>query len=462
MSGETHVGALGLDPDRRGEAAALLVVLAALLALGGPALSWPMAFDDLHLLRRFTLTQILASFHGQWDPERLMTRGLRPLSLVFNHLRTAAFGESAAAHRLLVMGLLAAYWALLVPVARRVGTRPAAVVVAGLLFVCSPYSVFHYVWITDGNHALQGLAFAGSAWLLARGLEGRGWPALAGSLLILLMGLLVREDTLAAGPALLLVGGAVASVAPAARRQLVAYAVGVAALIAGLLAYRSRVVGKVMAPGHDVLGMLQQALRMLQPAGEAAFDAPSTLLVTAATVLAAATAAAFLLLVPAPRWRPALLWLAAAFFACAPALNVQREDLLLFPVSFVSLALATAGAEIARVRPRAAPLLAAALATTLAGGAYVSRVFAENFHPQSLRVAWWNGRYLYGAYAYAATMPPERREAALAHLASMGIHNLRHHLRRTPKLVADAIAENRRRPSADGQPFYPLLPWSED
>jgi hypothetical protein len=437
------------------------VVLAALIALGWPALPWPMAFDDLHLMRRFTGEQILASFHGQWDPERLMTRGLRPLSLLFNHVRTSAFGENVAAHRLLAMGLLAAYWALLVPVARRAGTGPAAVAAAGLLFVCSPYSVFHYVWITDGNHALQGLAFAGAAWLLCRGLERGHGPALAASLLLLLAGLLVREDTLAALPALLLVGG-VAAPRRAGRRSLAAYAVAALALCGATLAYRARVVGKVMAPGHDVLGLLAHARRMLHPAGTMTFDAPSTVLVTASVVLAAATSVAFLALVPRARWRPALVWLAAAFFACTPGLNVQRDDLLLFPVSFVSLALATAGAEVVRARPGAVPLVTAALAVTLAGGAYVSRVYAENFHPQSLRVVWWNGRYLYGAYAYGATMPPERRAAALEHLASMGITNLRHHLRRTRKLVEDAVAENRRRPSADGRPFYPLLPWDED
>lgn len=448
-------------PSWRWAAATFSVVLGALLALGWPSLSWPMAFDDLHLMRRFTGGQILASFHGQWDPERLMTRGLRPLSLLFNHVRTSVFGENVVAHRLLVMVLLAAYWALLVPVARRVGTGPAAVIVAGVLFLCSPYSVFHYVWITDGNHALQGLAFAASAWLLCRGLERSTTRALAGSLLSLLAGLLVREDTLAALPALLLVGG-VAAPSPEARRRLVGYALAALALCAGLLAYRGRVVGKVMAPGHDLLGLLQHARRMLQPAGTMTFDGPSTILVTAASVLAAATAVAFFVLVPPARWRAVLAWLAAGFFACAPGLNVQRDDLLLFPVSFMSLALATAWAEVVRGRPRVIPQVAAALAITVAGGAYVSRVFAENFHPQSLRVVWWNGRYLYGAYSERATMPPERRDAALEHLASLGIHNLRHHLRRTGKLVEDAVAEHRRRPPADGRPFYPLLPWDED
>jgi hypothetical protein len=128
----------------------------------------------------------------------------------------------------------------------------------------------------------------------------------------------------------------------------------------------------------------------------------------------------------------------------------------------MSLALSTAWSEIARARPRALPLLALAVVVTTSGGAYVSRVYAENFHPRSLRLAWWNGRYLYGAYSERAAMPDARRAASKRHLASMDIHNPRHHLRRTWKLIRRAIAEGRRRPDAAGRPFYPLLPWPED
>lgn len=420
-----------------------------------------MAFDDLHLLRRFTGEQMLAAFHGSWDPERLMTRGLRPLSLVFNHVRTAAFGENVAAHRLAVMVLLAAYWALLVPVARRLGTPRLAVAVAGVLFVCSPYSVFHYVWITDGNHALQGLAFAGSALLLCRGLERGSWAPLLPSLVVLALGVLVREDTLAALPALLLVGAFVAR-ARTARIRFAAYAAAALGLSAALILYRRRVIAKVMSPGTSWEGLADHVRKALSPAGLMTFDPLSAALVPLAIVCALATGVALLLLVPAERRSGALVWLASALLACAPGLTVARDDLLLFPVSFAALALATAWNEVVRARPRLRPAVAAAALAIAIGGAHVSRVYAENFHPRSLRLAWWNGRYLYGAYSERAAMPDERRAALQAHLGSMGIHNARHHLRRTWKLVRRAVAEGRRRPAADGRPFYPLLPWPED
>jgi hypothetical protein len=433
----------------------------ALLAVGWPALGWPMAFDDLHLLRRFTGEQMFAAFHGSWDPERLMTRGLRPLTLVFNHVRTALFGENVVAHRLAAMVLLAAYWALLVPVARRVGTPLMAVALAGVLFVCSPYSVFHYVWITDGNHALQGIAFAGASWLLCVGLERGSWPRLALSLLALALGALVREDTLAALPALLLVGAFVAR-ARTARLRFAVYALGMLVTTAALILYRRRVIAKVMSPGTNWEGLAEHARKALAPAGLMTFDPASSVLVPLAIAIAVATGVALLALVPGERRGGAVVWLAAALLSCAPGLTVARDDLLLFPVSFASLALATAWNEIVRARPRLLAAVAAAALLVAVGGAHVSRVYAENFHPRSLRLAWWNGRYLYGAYAERATMPDERRAASEAHLRSMGIHNARHHLRRTWKLVRRAVEEGRRRPSGDGRPFYPLLPWPED
>jgi hypothetical protein len=404
---------------------------------------------------------MLAAFHGSWDPERLMTRGLRPLTLVFNHVRTVAFGENVVAHRLAVMVLLAAYWALLVPAARRLGTPRLAVGLAGVLFVCSPHSVFHYVWITDGNHALQGLAFAGAAWLLCVGLERGSWARLGLSLLALAVGALVREDTWAALPALLLLGAFVAR-ARTTRIRFGAYALGALGTTAALMLYRWRVIAKVMSPGTNWEGLAEHARKTLAPAGLMTFDRPSGVLVPLAVGVAIATGVGLLALVPAERRSGAVVWLAAALLACAPGLTVARDDLLLFPVSFASLALTTAWNEIVRARPRARPTVAVAALLVAVGGAHVSRVYAENFHPRSLRLAWWNGRYLYGAYAERATMPDERRAASEAHLRSLGIHNARHHLRRTWKLVRRAIAEGRRRPSADGRPFYPLLPWPED
>jgi hypothetical protein len=160
---------------------------------------------------------------------------------------------------------------------------------------------------------------------------------------------------------------------------------------------------------------------------------------------------------PVERRMP-LVWLALAVIACAPALTLRRDDLLLFPTAFVALFFGSAMDALSRGRPLLRGAAVAMLVTGMLGGAYVSRVYAQNFHPYSARAVWWNGKFIYGGYASRATIPQERREAIALQLASVGIRNeaqLRVRLRR---LVADALAQGRRTPRDDETVFFPRLP----
>ena len=189
---------------RRAQAAVFAAFLAMGMVRAAPSLEWPMVYDDLHLIRPYTTEEIVASWHGNWDPDGIETPGFRPVSLLFNHARARLCGESVVAHRLLIIVLYAAFVALLVPVAARFGAGPATVLLAGALMLAARYEVYGYVWITDGNHMLQGLAFAGGAILLLDGLDRGDYVRLALSLACLKGGLLVREDTLAIVPVVLL------------------------------------------------------------------------------------------------------------------------------------------------------------------------------------------------------------------------------------------------------------------
>jgi hypothetical protein len=422
------------------------------LLMYGPSLAWPMAFDDLHLLRPHSRAEIVLSFTGQWD--RLMTRGYRPLSVVFNDLRYRAFGEHVAAQRLFLIGLLALYWAALAAVLPRLGVRARDTALAAIVFMGSTYSVFHVVWITDGNHMFQGLAFVGALAALLR-----GWGALPTAWFALswasfAIGLLTREDTLVVAPVLI----AVALVEARRRaeppwRRAGVYAAGVALVAAGVFGLRAWLVPRADAPGLDFGGWGLTVLRTLaSPPGLDSFDAWSAALKWGAWLLATG-------LVAVAAWRrsAALAWLLAAVVAGAAGLNVSREDLLFFPLTFFALALALA----VRACGRWAPALGALLAAwSLASGLSIGRVYAENFHPESLRVIWWNGRYVYGAYARKALIPRARRTAVEAQLRAATVYGPEYHVRRTKKLVKEALRDGRRRPGRGL--FVPWLPWPED
>jgi hypothetical protein len=185
------------------------------------------------------------------------------------------------AHRVFVLVLYATYVALLVPVARRFGTGAPAVLLAGIVMLAAWYGVYHYVWITDGNHVLQGLSFATSALLLLSGIERADRVRLGLSVASLGSGLLVREDTLAVVPVLLLLGHLHARSWPRARARWHAYATAVLLLCGLLLVYRALVVPQAPPPGRDVRSFAVAVAHALNPVGSSAFDATSRALVLA-------------------------------------------------------------------------------------------------------------------------------------------------------------------------------------
>ena len=439
-------------------AVAALVLIAALLR-AAPSLSWPMVYDDLHLIRGYTAAELRGAWWGHWDPDGVETPGFRPLSLLFNHVRGSLLGENVVAHRVLVLVLYALFVALLVPLAGRFGAGPGTVVLAGIVLLASRHGTYHYVWITDGNHTLQGLAFAGSALLLLHGLAPPRTGRLVGSLACLAAGLLVREDTLAVLPVIVLLGYLEARRHDArARRALAACAAAALVLAAALLLYRGWVVPQAQPPAADVRSLLVAVAKVLNPVGTGWWDPLSRALSLGGWLVLAGLLAGLLAGRASVDWRGPLLWLGCALLACTPALTLQRDDLLFFPGVFMGLAYAHATIALARLGRAASTLAWSALAALLAASTYVGVVFAENFHPDSTRALWWNMQVLYGEFSAGANVPPARRQAALERLHRAGVREGEQPRQRIRDLSADAKAAGRRRPSPDGAVFLPWLP----
>jgi hypothetical protein len=363
------------------------------------------------------------------------------------------FGERVAGHRHFAAGLLAIALALLVPVGDRIGLGAGAAVTAGLVMLFTRYSAYHLVWITDGNHMLQGLAFLGALLLLLDGLSRASWPRLAGSLAAIAAGLLVREDTLAAVPALVIVGALAGG--RARRRPLVLYTCGLAAMAVALLAWRRLAVPAAQPLGLDFPGFLRAVGHAFTPVGVDSFDTASRLVTVGWWLILALTALASVTL-PSTERRWVAAWTLSAVAACTPGLLLQRDDLLFFPSLFVALALATAWSAMWR-RTRVRPAVVFAAAWAMVGGAWTGARLAENFHPLSARAIDWNTEFLYGRYA-AATIPAERRAALAARLDLLGIREGEEPRQRVRTLILQAKEQGRRRPTGDGRVFFPLLP----
>ena len=439
---------------------ALLACGAVALVLAWPSLRWPMVYDDLHQIRAYGAADVAAAFRGRSDPDGIETRGLRPLNLVFNHVQYTLFGENVAEHRLFLAALHALYAAGLVLLARRFGLPLPFALLAAVLAMCARYSVYHYVWLVEGHHFVQGLLFEGAVVGLLAGLRASTVTPLIASAALLFAAMLIREDTIALAPVLALLGYVEVANDHEARRlrRLAAYAAALALGSLAVLWIRSRVAPDAVAPGHDVWALLVSIRRALSPVGLEHFNVFTRALVWLWVALGPILILALVVTRRKQGWRMPLVWLSAAILACAPALTLRRDDLLLFPTAFVALFFAAALWELTRDHAALRPVALGVLLLGILGGAYMSRVYAQNFHPYSARAVWWNGKFIYGSYASRATIPPERREAMARQLATVGIRNEAQLKTRLRRMVADAIAEGRRTPRDDETVFFPRLP----
>jgi hypothetical protein len=440
-------GHIDTFPAWRSALFVFIIGLTTSFAVYSRSLNWPMTFDDVHLLRPMSMEEVVRSFTSTWDAA--MTRGYRPLSVVFNCVRYQAFGDNVAAHRIFLIVLMSLYWAGLTMTLK---SRLIVIVTALMIFIGGTYSVFHVVWITDGNHLLQGLFFIAALWCVLRGTHAttRGGARLwlPAALACSWLALLVREDSLAAFPALVLIplarGGR--------RRRVVAFTAALGSLALVFLLLRHVIEPRADQPGLDFAGYLESIARALMtPPGLSAFDGLSRAILW----IWGGWSIVSIIVVCAKRRREPLAWLACAVLASSSGLNVSREDLLFFPATFAALYYANVAVD--SFKPFG---VIACIAISLLNGIHTGRAYAENFHPLSLRSIWWNGRYVYGAYARRAHVPEKRRARLIAQLAEAGVNDEESHIRRNRKMAKWAIRDGRRRP---GQGFfYPAMPWMED
>lgn len=439
----------------RGAAASFLLFLLLGLALSWPALRWPMVYDDLHLLRSFTQEERAQAWRGTWDPDGLEHAGFRPLTVHFNEARYRLFGENVAAHRLFLAALFALYASLLAALVSALGGPAPAGLGAGALLLCSRYSVYHYLWLTDGNHLWQGLLFAAAALCLLAGLARRSGPALAASLVAFLAVVLVREDGLALVPVLPLL--AFVRAPRNRRRTLLLYSAALLVTSLSLFAYRAWAVPEAPPPGFDLRSFAVAVGRALVLPGPESFDGLSRTVIWVWIAGAVVALSASVRQRHSPDGRLALVFLAASVLACTPALTFRRDDMLFFAASFAALFYGTALWVLGRQGTLLRVVTAVMLLAGVLGGAYNSRAFALNFHPDSARAVRWNAQMLFGPYADRATIPPERRAAVARQLAAHGVTSAAD-LPALGSRIGRARSEGPSRPGAPGMLFFPPLP----
>lgn len=168
------------------------------LIVAGKSLSYDFYWDDIHLIRTYTASELHSVFVGQWDTDHIETVGYRPITTLFNYARASVFGEHTLYHRLFILILLAYSLTLFCKILFDCFNVPYQYSVLGCIMTISArYNWFNLVWIADGIHIFIGFLFVLSLWATITFIK-KGRP-LAFVLCLGFVGLALfaREDTLA-------------------------------------------------------------------------------------------------------------------------------------------------------------------------------------------------------------------------------------------------------------------------
>lgn len=404
-----------------GSAAAFVVVG---VIVAWPSLGYYWNWDDLHLIRTYSGAELLGTLSGHWDPDEMETSGLRPMTTLFNHVRALAFGEQVVLHRLFLVGLFAAFLVLLGSAAVKLGESRWAVLLAGIAVLAAKNSYYHFVWIVDGVHILQAVFFAIAVQLLLRYLHGgTRWSAL-GSLVSALFAITTREDSLAIVPVILLIGHHYVNAGRAGRMEWSAFAVPArlrtfAACLFGLVAllwmWRSAAVPGAArfdpaAPVFTRVGTMMLWTVGLSGQGTARW----------VCITAGALAAAAVVMLEVAERRRALLWLLAALGTTGIGMVEARTNLLIFPISFYALFLASVAVAVVRQRRWTQVPVALLMIGVVILSVRASRLEQLSLHAMSADQIPRDWEFIYGSRS-GATIPSQRRDLLKAKLDRLGV-----------------------------------------
>ena len=420
------------------------------------ALSYPMVYDDLHLIRSFSNAEIVQSFHGTWDPDNVETPGFRPLTLLFNHVRYELFGENVVAHRFFLIILVALFFTMIVFISTKLETTSWLwATCSGILCIGARYNVVHYVWLSDGIHLVQGVFWGVSVLMLLTALERSNFWLFLGSFTFIGLNLLVREDSIIAIPSIIILGGYfVMYYKPQSKRSFVGYFLMVVVLCIGFFQYRTWVLPEGQETITDLFGFVKHVVYMVSLPGLSFFNSLSKGFVYSWIVTVIGLFFIFISETIKKRNWSSLIWLVSGVAACLSGISVTRVNLLLFPIAFFCIFLCSFASSLAKKSLFGSALAIGIVVLGITSEVYITPIITQNFHPYSSTATVMNVEFIYGngKAARRSIIPLERKENMVKQLQTVGITSSRNLGSFLKEMIANAIKDGRRTPN--GEKFF--------
>ena len=414
-------------PKIAGLIGVLLLIWSALFA---STFSYPFYWDDFHLIRGYSGTEILSVFHGVADPDKLETPGLRPVSIVLYNLQGLLWGENILLHRIFVLFLMALFLFLVGLLLSELGLRFFQIAVVFALFISSRVFASLVLWISLSHLILAYIFITLTALFFVRWIKQRRTIFFVLMLLSATVATFIREESYTLPVALPLIW--LISTPDRTRwRGVLAASLSLLAIFAFHYWLWHFLIPNGLRPQFTF-----SAAKMLLRAMAASWLPAGFTMIGAADKLIGFLWIGFLIALlliflvvsrPSVRWQVLGVCCLGALLSL-PAIGVARAFGIALPTLAFLTAVPIGLAETYRhVQSRGWQRYAVVgfamlgLAIGIVGGVRRSMYVAESLRENCVVRAERDGEFLFDLFDHPATIPKSRREAGLLRLARLGI-----------------------------------------
>jgi len=387
----------------------------------------PFEWDDLHLIRHYSYSELVSSLYGQEDPDRIETPALRPVATLLFHFQGTVFGENMILQRAFMVVLMGALLWTMGLLLREVGLSFAHILIIFALFVSSRVFASLVLWITNGALILTYICITLSTLFYLRWMKQGPNYLLALTFIFAALATFTREEAYTLPVALPLVWW-LATRDHTDYRRLMIGLLGISAIITFHYLLRSILIVGAPQPGLNLSGAKTAIFSALLPGGVQASGLLDHLLQVCWILFLACTAFAFFRMAARRQHQLVVGICLLGLVLSSPALAVPRSFGVALPALAFFTAIAVAIVEICRyvwllhhdkgVLAKAIIVCLIGLTLGVVSGIRRSVYVAEALDENSLEAVLHNGAMLFGR---PATIPAERRQHFMAYMSALGI-----------------------------------------
>jgi hypothetical protein len=422
----------------------LLLVWSVLFA---PTFRYPFHWDDFHLIRPYSGSEIVSVFHGVVDPDKIETPGLRPVSILLYHLQGSLFGENIILQRIFLLALMAVLLCLLGILLLELGLRFVQIAIVFALFVSSRIFASLVLWISLSHVILAYIFIALTAYFFVLWMKRQRGVFFVAMLACTILATFNREEAYTL-PVVLPLLWLISSPDRARWRETFAAAAGLFVVVCFHYCLWHFLIPDALSP-RFTLGAAGKLFRAIVaswlPGGYTMIGSADKLIELLWVGFLIALIVIFLRTSPPPTRSRFLGVCGVGIILSLPALGVARPFGIALPTLAFMTAVSVAIAEVYRQIPvrqwQRYVFLGTVwlgLALGMAGGVRRSFYVAESLQQNCAVRAERDGEFLFNLLEQPATIPEKRRQAGLARLSAFGIksgddvRNLRQDLKENP------------------------------